>query len=126
MTDALAVLAPAAVPVTVAGRTFEVAPIRVKDLPAFARTIEPIARDLLAGDVAGALARNADALIAATAIGARVERDWLDEQTAEELVALAIAVVEVNADFFVRRLLPRLTQTAETLTQRLQAAGLTS
>ncbi|MCX8016397.1 MAG: hypothetical protein N2690_00645 [Rhodocyclaceae bacterium] len=92
-----------------------IAPVRVKDLPAFLAAIEPIARELAAGDLMGALIRQADAVIAATAIGAGVERAWLEEQTPEVLVDLATRVLEVNADFFVRAVLPRLTAAAESL-----------
>jgi hypothetical protein len=90
-----------------------ITPVRVRDLPAFLAAIEPIARDIASGDILGALARNADSVITATAIGAGVERAWLEEQDAETLVDLAIRVLEVNADFFVRRLVPRLTAVSE-------------
>lgn len=82
-------------------------PIKVKDLPAFLAAVEPIARELAGGDILAALARHADALIAATAIGAGVERAWLEEQTPDVLVELAARVLEVNADFFVRNVLPK-------------------
>jgi hypothetical protein len=90
-----------------------IAPVRVRDLPAFLAAVEPILRDVANGDIVGALARHADAVIAATAIGAGVERAWLDEQDAETLVDLASRVLEVNADFFVRRLLPKIAAAAE-------------
>lgn len=92
-------------------------PVTVKSLPAFLAAIEPIARDLAAGDIAGALMKNADAVIAATAIGAGVERSWLDEQKPDVLVDLAAQVLEANADFFVQRVLPRMLTAAETLTR---------
>lgn len=91
-------------------------PIKVKDLPAFLAAIEPIARELERGDLLAAIARHADAVITATAIGAGVERAWLEEQTPDVLVDLAAQVMEANADFFVRNVLPRLTAAAEKLT----------
>lgn len=93
----------------------ELQPVKVKDLPAFLAAIEPIARDLAHGDIAGALMRNADAVIEATAIGAGVERAWLEAQTPDVLIDLATRVLEVNADFFVQRVLPRLAAAAQTL-----------
>jgi hypothetical protein len=99
-------------------------PVRVRDLPRFLKAIEPIAQELSAGDIAGALMRHADAVIEATAIGARVERAWLEEQTADVLAELAAKVLEVNADFFVRRVLPVVTAAAERLAQT--ASGGTS
>ncbi len=38
-----------------------------------------------------------------------MEEKWLGEQTTEVLVDLATAVLEVNMDFFVQVLLPRVT-----------------
>lgn len=81
-------------------------PVSVADLPAFLKAIEPIAAEIASGDIMGALLRHADAVIEATAIGARVERAWLDQQTPDVLVELASRVLEVNADFFVQRVLP--------------------
>lgn len=102
----------------------KITPVKVRDLPAFLAAIEPIARDLATGDIIAALARNADAVITATAIGAGVERAWLEEQDVDTLVDLAAKVLEVNADFFVHRVLPKLAAAAERV--RLIASGGTS
>lgn len=99
----------------IGGRSISITPIKVKDLPAFIAAVEPIAKELAAGDIAGALLRQADAVITATAIGAGVERAWLEAQTPDVLIELAAQVLEVNADFFVHRALPRLTAAAERL-----------
>lgn len=98
------------------------APVRVGDLPAFLRAIEPIVREIAAGDLVGALMRNADAVIEATAIGARVERAWLQEQSPDVLIDLAGRVLEANGDFFVRRVLPAINQAAERLS-RIASGG---
>jgi hypothetical protein len=83
-----------------------------------------IATELASGDIAGALMRHADGLIEATVIGARVKRAWLEEQTPDVLATLAARVLEVNADFFVRRVLPIVTAAAQRMTQA--ASGGTS
>jgi hypothetical protein len=101
----------------IGGRDIAVDPVTVRDLPAFLAAVEPIARELMAGDVMAALAHNADRLIQAVCTGARVERAWLDDQQADVLVELAVAVIEVNADFFARRVLPAVTQAAQTLSR---------
>lgn len=90
-------------------------PIKVKDLPAFLAAIEPVMRELAEGDILAALTRHAEAVITATAIGAGVERAWLEEQTPDVLVDLAAQVLGVNADFFVRAVLPRIQAAAERL-----------
>lgn len=102
----------------------KITPVKVRDLPAFLAAVEPIARDLATGDILAALTRNADALITATAIGAGVERAWLEAQDADVLVDLAARVLEVNTDFFVRRVLPKLAAAADRVS--LIASGGTS
>jgi hypothetical protein len=104
-------------------RGLAIQPIKVRDLPRFLRAVEPIAAELATGDIAGALLRNVDAVIEATCIGAGVERAWLEEQTPDVLAELAARVLEVNADFFVHRVLPTLTAAADRLTQSAQAAS---
>lgn len=101
----------------------EITPIKVKDLQAFLAAIEPVARELAAGDILSALTKHADGVIAATAIGAGVERSWLEQQTPDVLVDLAAKVLEVNADFFAQRVLPRLTSAAETIA-RIGSGGI--
>lgn len=94
-------------------QSLPIAPVKVKDLRAFLKAIDPIARDLAEGDILAALAHHADEVITATAIGAGVPRAELDEATADVLVLLATRVMEVNADFFVRQVLPLVTAAAE-------------
>jgi len=93
-----------------------VTPVKVKNLPAFLAAIEPVVSQLgrktsasAAEDLLSALATHAPNVIKATAVGAGVEEKWLGEQTTEVLVDLATAVLEVNMDFFVQVLLPRVT-----------------
>lgn len=99
-------------------RDIVVTPVKVKNLPAFLAAIEPVVRQLGASsagatgakdDLLLALATHAPNVIKATAVGACVEEKWLGEQTTEVLVDLATAVLEVNMDFFVQVLLPRVT-----------------
>ena len=99
-------------------RDIVVTPVKVKNLPAFLAAIEPVVRQLSASsagatgakdDLLLALATHAPNVIKATAVGVGVEEKWLGEQTTEVLVDLATAVLEVNMDFFVRVLLPRVT-----------------
>lgn len=109
--------------VEVAGRRFDIAPVRVGDLPAFLEAVGPVASELSGGDLMGALARHAGRIIDAVAIGAGVERAWLEAQTADVLVELAAAVMEVNADFFARSVLPAIERAAGRLESVLAEAG---
>ena len=109
---------------TVGDRTITIAPVKVGDLPAFLRAVEPIARELAAGDIMAAVVANAERFIDATAIGAGVDRPWLEAQGVDALIDLASGVLEVNADFFARRVTPALLRATETLAQKM--AGTTS
>lgn len=113
--------------VTVGGRDVAVTPIRTRELPAFMRSVEPLFGLAATGaGVAEMVLHNADAVIQATAIGARVERDWIDGLDLAELLLLAAAIMEVNADFFVRRLGPALTLAMGSLSVRLAGMTLSS
>jgi hypothetical protein len=63
-------------------------------------------------------------VIEATAIGAGVERAWLEDQTPDVLAELAAKVLEVNTGFFVQRVLPVIQGAADRLAQT--ASGGTS
>ena len=100
-----------------------ITPVKVRHLPAFLRACETIASALMAGDVHSALLHHADDLITATALGADVERSWLEDQTAEVLVDLAAQVIEVNVDFFVQTLLPRINAAADRISAAMPDGG---
>ncbi len=93
-------------------KTIEINPVIVGNLAAFVAAVMPIAQQMMRGDVVEALIKHTDNVITATAIGACVPRDRLDASGTDALAILAARVMEVNADFFARRLLPELTQVA--------------
>lgn len=95
------------------GLGLPLAPLTVGELPAFLRAVKPILGHLAAGRIADACLEDAEAVIAATAIGARIDRAWLEAQTPEVLVEHLTDVVEANGDFFARRLTPALIRAAE-------------
>ena len=107
------------------GRVVELTPIRVKELPAFMAAIGALLGQMSASpDVLAMLAQNPEAVIAATAIGLRMPRAEVDELGTDDLVVAALAVIEVNADFFVRRVQPALLKASAQAVAAL--AGLTS
>jgi len=91
--------------VTLASGVVTVRPLTLRQLPAFARAVQTILPFLLAGQVIAALTEDAAALIAAVAAATGIAPEAMPEDPAE-FVDLAGAVVEVNVDFFARRLLP--------------------
>lgn len=113
-------LAPTARILMAGGRTVEITPIRVRELAAFTRAVQPLVRAIGSGggDMATLLAEHADAVIEATAVGARLERGFIEGLALDELYDLADTVLAVNLDFFMRALLPRI----EKSSSRLMAA----
>jgi hypothetical protein len=88
------------------------------------RACQPVLAELASGDVVAALMNNAEAVLLAAAIGARIQRERLDDMELDEVLNLAAAVIDVNADFFARRVSPAMTAAMERLAGTL--AGSTS
>jgi hypothetical protein len=61
-------------------------------------------------------------VIGATAIGARVDRGWIDGLDPDVFLPLVAAVFEVNTDFFARLVLPQIRAAAQGLTAAIQAS----
>ena len=101
-------------PVTAGGKTINVLPLKVRQIPGFTRAIVPVLAPLGAGDLATAIAVGGEDLVRAVAIATDQPEDWLGELLPDEFLALVTAVVDVNADFFARRVLPALNAATET------------
>ena len=111
--DTFAALPPVPVSVEISGEHIDLTPLKVGEVPAFARAVQPIAASLSASpDWMALLAEHGEAVIAAIAIATRRPVEWVSGLDLDEAVRLAEAVFGVNADFFIRRLLPSVTQAA--------------
>ena len=111
--ETFAALPPVPVTLVIGGEPLELTPIRVGELPAFARAVQPVAVSLSASpDWLALMAEHGEAVIEAVAIATRRPVDWVAGLDLDEAVRLAEVVFEVNADFFIRRLLPSVTQAA--------------
>ena len=111
--DTFAALPPVPASVEIAGERIELTPLKVGEVPAFARVVQPIAVSLSASpDWLALVAEHGEAVIAAVAIATRRPVDWVAGLELDEAVHLAEAVFGVNADFFIQRLLPSVTQAA--------------
>ena len=120
--DTFAALPPVPVSVEIAGERIDLTPLKVGEVPAFARAAQPIAAGLSASpDWLALLAEHGEAVIAAIAIATRRPVDWVAGLDLDEAVRLADAVFGVNADFFIRRLLPSVMQTAARIAQTLES-----
>ena len=109
-TNELEVLVPPVVELTVGGETLTLAPLKVGQLPAFLRAVGPILSKLSAPEIdwLALLGMRGDDLLTALAIATGKPRAWVDDLAADEAILLAAKVLEVNADFFTRTVLPKL------------------
>lgn len=112
----LDVITPAATQATFNGVALNIAPLKVGQLPAFARAIQPISGAIEAiatgqavPDLATIMAMIGDhgeAVVQAVSIASGVSVEDLNNATADQLIELAVVALKVNADFFKGRLTP--------------------
>ena len=120
--DMFAALPPVPVSVEISGEHIDLTPLKVGEVPAFARAVQPIAASLSASpDWLALMAEHGEAAIAAIAVATRRPVEWVAGLDLDEAVRLAEAVFGVNADFFIRRLLPIVTQAAARIGQTLES-----
>ena len=120
--ETFAALPPVPVTLVIGGEPLELTPIRVGELPAFARAVQPVAVSLSASpDWLALMAEHGEAVIEAVAIATRRPVGWVAGLGLDEAVRLTEAVFEVNADFFIQRVLPSLTEAATRINQTLGA-----
>ena len=103
-------LIPIAVELTVGGETLAIKPLKVGQMPAFLRAISPVMQHLTRAEIdwLALFGEQGDDLLAAIAIAVAKPRQWVDDLAADEAILLAAKVIEVNADFFTRTVLPKL------------------
>ena len=120
--DMFAALPPVPLSIEIAGERIDLTPLKVGEVPAFARAVQPIAASLSASpDWLALMAEHGEAAIAAIAVATRRPAEWVAGLDLDEAVRLAEAVFGVNADFFIRRLLPSVTQAAARIGQTLES-----
>ena len=118
--DTFAALPPVPVTLVIGGERLELTPLKVGDVPAFARAVQPVAASLSASpDWLALLAEHGEAVIDAVAIASRRPPEWVTNLALDDAVRLAEAIFEVNADFFIQRVLPSLTEAATRVSQSL-------
>lgn len=109
-----AALPPVPDTVTIGGERLDITPLRVGELPVFARAVRPIAAQLgPAPDWLGLLSEQGEAVILALAIACRRPHVWVAALALDEAIQLAEAVFGANADFFIRRVAPEVARVSE-------------
>jgi hypothetical protein len=103
-------LVPQATEVVIGGETVRLSPLKVGQLPGFLRAISPVMQQISSADIdwLSLFGERGDDLLSAIAIAVGKPRVWVDELAADEAILLAAKVIEVNADFFTRTVMPRL------------------
>jgi hypothetical protein len=118
--DEMNILVPETLELDIAGERIEITPLRLGEFPAMLKAVRPFAAQLDADpDWLSLLAEHGEALLDSLAVACRRPRDWVDELALDDALMLAAAVFEVNADFFVQRVAPNVTELAERIGRRL-------
>jgi hypothetical protein len=109
-TSDLEALIPQAVELVIDGEPLAIKPLKVGQLPAFLRAISPVMQQITSTEIdwLALFGERGDDLLSAIAIAIGKPRAWVDELAADEAILLAAKVIEVNADFFSRAVIPKL------------------
>ena len=112
MTENLfAALPPVPESLVIGGETLDITPLKVGELPVFARAVRPLAGRLGPDpDWLRLLSDDGESAILALAIACRRPPEWVAGLALDDAIRLAEAVFGANADFFIRRVLPAITQ----------------
>ena len=104
-------------------------PFKFGELPKVFKAIDPISKslfDALGGGnqiemITGLVANGGDGIIDLMVIGSKQSREWVEDLEMDEGIEVFSAILEVNASFFVQKVLP-------TINSRMEAiqAGQTS
>ena len=105
-------LVPQAVELSLAGDVVAIKPLKIGQMPAFLRTITPVMQQLGGNgiDWLALFGEHGDDLLTAVSIAIGKPRAWVDALDADEAILVAAKVIEVNADFFTRTVMPRLNE----------------
>ena len=105
-------LVPQAVEISLAGEIVAIKPLKIGQMPAFLRAITPVMQQLGGNgiDWLALFGEHGDDLLTAVSIAIGKPRAWVDALDADEAILVAAKVIEVNADFFTRTVMPRLNE----------------
>ena len=101
-------LAPQPVELLINGEALRIQPLKVGQLPGFLRAITPVMQQISSTDIdwLSLFGERGEDLLSAISIAVGKPRAWVDDLAADEAILLAAKVIEVNADFFTRTVMP--------------------
>jgi hypothetical protein len=92
-----------------------IAPLKVGQIPKFLRAVRPLLDDInpdvsatAESEFLSMIADHGERLIEAASIATGQSIEWLSEGDADEFGVLVKAIIEVNSDFFTRKVVPLL------------------
>ena len=106
----LETLIPPGVELVIGGEALTIKPLKVGQMPAFLRAISPAIQELTSPAInwLRLFGERGEDLLSTIALAVGKPRAWLDDLAANKAILLAAKVIEVNADFFTRTVIPKL------------------
>ena len=120
---ALERMIPAVRHMQIGGQQIEIRPFKIGALPAVLRTVAPIMHLLTQSDkldMATLFLMHADDCLELMAVLANQPRAWVNELESDQALALFTALLEVNIDFFIQNILPKVSSSVRSLTEKIQ------
>lgn len=115
MENDLETLIPQPETIEIRGQQITLNPLSIGRLASVMKAIKPVLADVSLADVNLVVlaSEHGEALIEAIGAATGCDQAWLSDLPADEFIFLAAKVLEINADFFARRVLPEITAAAE-------------
>lgn len=124
MTNELNTLLPQGKELNIRNENLAIKPFKLGELPKVFKAIDPISKALFdslsnGGNqvemITGLVANGGENLIDLMAIGSKKSREWVEDLELDEGIELFGAILEVNASFFVQKVLPNLNKRMEAI-----------
>jgi hypothetical protein len=103
--------------VTVAGQEITVTPVSIGKIPKVLRVAKPIigsVQDKV--DILSIIAEHGDAVLDLASELTGLDRKLLDDAPVDEFITLVEAVLRINSDFFMQKVMPAMGRITESLT----------
>lgn len=117
MSTELAQLFPTGKEISISDANLTIKPFKFGELPKVFKAIEPLTPTLSrmfvekqadVSTIASMIAEGGDSVIDLMVVGSKQPREWVTELEIDEGVELLVSIIEVNADFFIQKVLPRM------------------
>lgn len=120
MSNELNLLFPAGKQISIRDENLTIKPFKFGELPKVFKCIEPLTASMakMVADrntspqaIAMLLSEGGDSVLDLMVIGAKKDRTWIDDLEIDEGVEVLTSIFEVNADFFIQKVLPKVNTT---------------